>query len=85
MSASHHYLENKGSAEHKMENFNFEIAAMMKSDDIVFAKEFGGQVLFSHHLMNGSFLPQGYKFFFVGPGIKAKYSFVTAVPADATS
>jgi hypothetical protein len=77
------YVNNKGTAQHKMSESNFEVSYMRKNDALVDAKEFGGQVLFAHQLKRGSFLPSHSRSFFVDPGVKAKYSYIARVPLEA--
>ena len=37
----------------------------------------------SHPYREGSFLPEQYKFFFIDPGVKAKYSYIARIPVTA--
>lgn len=76
------YVENKGRAQHKMLDLNFELSSINKSDELRDSEEFGGQVLFPNLLKSGSFIGD-YAYFVVDVGVKAKYSFVTRVPSDA--
>src|SRR5262249_49419626 len=40
------YVENKGRAQHKMAELNFELSSINKKDSLEDAEQFGGQVLF---------------------------------------
>lgn len=77
------YVENKGAAQHKMSKFDFDLYHLLPNDNLQDSKAFGGQVEFPHITKQGSFLSTKYRFFFVDPGVKAKYSYVTRAPADA--
>jgi hypothetical protein len=77
------YIENKGVAQHKMLTFNFDLAALNKADRLKDSSEHGGQVFFPHTLKEGSFIPEEYQYFVVDAGVKAKYSYITKVPASA--
>jgi hypothetical protein len=77
-------LENKGKVRHKIANFRFDVNALYKGDRIEGREEFGGQVYFPHKIVDASFLPDRYKFFFIDPGIKARYSYNGRIPKQAT-
>jgi hypothetical protein len=78
------WVENKGSAEHIMQKFNFDLSYMTAKDDIVHVPEFGGQILFQHHAKTASFLPDGKDYFFIQPSVRAKYSYVMAISDEPT-
>jgi hypothetical protein len=75
-------IENKGKVQHKMEEFEFDLNALYANDPIEAEEKWGGQVDFPHEIARGSFLPAAFKFFFVDPGVKAKYSYIARVPKD---
>jgi len=77
------YIENKGKAQHKMASLDFDLNALMPGDALVSDQRWGGQINFPAELCRGSFLPARYKYFFVDPGTKAKYSYVAGVPENA--
>jgi hypothetical protein len=77
-------VENKGKVQHKMEEFNFDLNALLSTDNVEVSNDWGGQVNFPQELAKGSFLPKHSKSFFIGPGVKAKYSYVARIPQDAT-
>jgi hypothetical protein len=77
------YVDNKGNAQHKMEKLDFELSSLNKGDGLKDAKEFGGQVRFPNLIKQGSFLGD-YGYFVVDAHVKAKYSYVTKIPADAS-
>ena len=62
----------------------FDLNALYSEDNIEVSIDWGGQVNFPNSVVEGSFLPQRLKFFFVDPGTKAKYSYVARVPKHAT-
>ena len=75
-------IENKGKAQHKMEQFKFDVYGVNKNDKLEDDENFGGQVHFSHLMKKGTFLAKRLKYFFVDPGTTAKYSFLSKVPQD---
>ncbi len=77
-------VRNKGKAQHRMEEFLFDLNAIEKNRKIQTSEKWGNQVDFPVLLVQGSFLPKQYKFFFIDPGVEAKYSFLTKVPATAS-
>ncbi|VAW67288.1 hypothetical protein MNBD_GAMMA08-645 [hydrothermal vent metagenome] len=77
-------IDNKGKAQHKMEKFRFDVNGLLSADNIEISDEWGGQVNFPHLIAKGSFLPEKYTHFFIDPGTKAKYSYITRIPKDAS-
>lgn len=77
-------LHNKGKVQHRMYEFRFDLSAIGKGAAVEINPEWGGQVDFPMAVKKGSFLPERYKFFYVDPGIKAKYSYVTLIPVSAS-
>lgn len=77
------YIENKGKVQHKLDYFKFDLFSLNDSDKITTSKEIGGQVYFPNKLAESSFLPQKTKYFFIEPGSKNKYSYITRVPVEA--
>ena len=61
----------------------FDLNALRLSDAIVSDQRWGGQINFPVEVCRGSFLPAHFRYFFVDPGTKAKYSFVAAVPENS--
>jgi hypothetical protein len=78
-------LTNKGKVEHRLAQFGFDLAALFRDDPVETSTNWGGQVDFPHEIARGSFLPSSFKFFVVGPGVTARYSFVAKVPREANS
>jgi hypothetical protein len=78
------YIENKGSAKHQMNNLTFDLNALYAGEQPQGSERWRGQTDFPHFLGKGSFLPTGFDFFFVDPSVKAKYSHIKDVPAEAT-
>jgi hypothetical protein len=76
-------IENKGKAQHRMEEFCFDLNAIEEGAPIRTDQRWGNQVDFPMSVAKGSFLPAQYKFFFIDPGIKAKYSHLTRIPIAA--
>jgi hypothetical protein len=77
-------LENKGKVPHRVATFTFDFNAIHASDVIQTSPQWRGQVDFSHKIAQGSFLPPDTAFFFIGPGVKARYSWIAKVPGEAT-
>ncbi len=75
-------IENKGKAQHKMEDFDFDVYGIREDDQVDDDEKFGGQVTFAHEIKKGTFLPKKWKYFFVDPGTSAKYSFLARIPED---
>jgi hypothetical protein len=77
-------LNNKGNVQHKIEKFTFDLNALHSDDPIEVSDRWGGQVNFPHEIAKGSFLPKSFQYFFVGPSVTAKYSYIARVPKSAT-
>jgi hypothetical protein len=76
-------VENKGKVPHHMREFKFDLNALYSEDPVELSKKWGNQVDFIRPVAEGSFLPEKYENFFIDPGVRAKYSYVTRVPAEA--
>lgn len=76
-------IENKGKVQHRISEFAFDLFALQDGDALEPKQQFGGQVGFPHEVVTGSWLPKKFDYFFIDPGTKAKYSFVTRVPDSA--
>lgn len=77
------YVENKGRVQHRIKEFTFELASLDINHSVDLAPEFGNQVYFPNEIAKGSFLPSSCTYFFVEPGLKNKYSYVSRVQAEA--
>jgi hypothetical protein len=77
-------LNNRGNVQHKIEKFAFDLNAIFSDDPIEVSEKWGGQLNFPHEIARGSFLPESFRYFFVGPSVTAKYSYVARVPKSAT-
>ena len=77
-------IDNKGKAQHKMNKLEFDLNALFSGEQIETSKKWGGQVNFPHPVVQGSFLPDQYQFFFLDPGTKAKYSYIARIPKEAS-
>jgi hypothetical protein len=76
------YIENKGTAQHRMKKFDFELSSLNRDDQLKDSKKFGGQVYFPNLIKKGSFLAN-YEYFVVDAGVKAKYSYITRAPTTS--
>ncbi len=77
-------IDNKGKAQHRMNDFAFELDGIYSGDPIETNERWRNQVDFRHSLAKGSFLPTDLEYFFIDPGVKSKYSFVVRVPVKTT-
>jgi hypothetical protein len=77
-------IDNKGKSQHKMNDFQFDINALMPDEEIETSEKWGGQVNFPHLVAEGSFLPEQLGHFFIDPGTKAKYSYISRIPKEAS-
>lgn len=77
-------LINKGRVQHKIEKFGFDLNAIYSRSRVDTSDDWGGQVDFPHKEAEGSFLPQSFKYFVIGPSVTAKYSYVAKVPKIAS-
>jgi hypothetical protein len=77
------FIDNKGKVQHKIKDFDFDLSALTGSDQVTTSEDFGGQVYFPHLIAKGSFLPKRFKYFFMEPGLKNKYSYIARIPVEA--
>jgi hypothetical protein len=77
-------VENKGKVQHRMSDFGFDLNAIEKGAPVLTSARWGGQADFPKCVAKGSFLPAHFDFFFLDPGLKAKYSYIARVPTSAT-
>lgn len=77
-------LENKGKARHRMKDLAFDLNGIERAHSVHTSDRWGGQVDFPVPIAKGSFLPARFRFFFVDPGMKAKYSYVTRIPTTVS-
>lgn len=76
-------IQNKGKVQHRMSEFRFDLNALYPGDPVDISERWGNQVDFRRPVAEGSFLPSRFGFFFVDPGVTAKYSYVARVPTEA--
>ena len=76
-------LNNRGKVQHKIRKFVFDLNAVFSDEKIEVNKKWGGQVDFANEVANGSFIPNDFQYFVIGPAITAKYSYVARVPKSA--
>jgi hypothetical protein len=77
------YIENKGKVQHTMHSFEFDLSSLYSEDPVEITEKYGGQVDFPRSIQTGTFLTYS-KYFFIDPNVKAKYSYVTRVPKQAS-
>ncbi len=75
-------IENKGKVQHKMSDFYFDLNGLSNDSLVELNDKWNNQVDFPIKLSQGTFLPKKYQFFFIDPGTKATYSFITRIPID---
>jgi hypothetical protein len=73
-------VENKGKAQHRMEEFAFDLNGIERGKAIQSDQRWGNQVDFPVPIAEGSFLPGQFRCFFIDPGVRAKYSYITRIP-----
>jgi hypothetical protein len=78
------WIENKGKVRHRIRDFRFDVAILTENDPIEEAKEYRNQVCFPHKILGGSWIPEDWPYTFVDPGVRAPYSFIARVPAQAS-
>jgi hypothetical protein len=77
-------LKNKGKVQHKVRKFAFDLNAAFVEDPIEVSEEWGGQVNFPREIAKGSFIPESFDYFVIGPSVTARYAYVARVPKAAT-
>lgn len=77
------FIENVGKAQLVIFNFDFDLNALYNGDEIEKDDRWGNQINFPHPLEQGFFKPSKTESFFVDPGTKAKYSYITKVSDNA--
>lgn len=78
-------VTNKGKVQHRIEQFEFDLSILTLGEPVTTSEAFGGQALFPTEVARGSWLPAGMKYFFIEPGVTAKYSYVARVPKTASA
>lgn len=78
-------LTNKGKVEHRVAEFGFDLNGLKRTDPVATSARWGGQVDFPQAIAQGSFLPDSFRFFVVGPGVTARYSHLTRVSKDMSA
>jgi len=76
-------VENKGRARHEIREFDFDLYALGEADPVEPAAEYGNQVRFPQLVTRGTWLTGDYNYFFIEPGVAAKYSHIARIPMTA--
>lgn len=76
-------MENKGKVQFKLTDIKFDLFSLDKDNSVNQSKEYGGQTQFPNKIIEGNYKPSRAKLFFIGPNVKAKYSFITSIPDSA--
>ena len=79
------HLENKGKVQHRIEHFEFDLFALLDNEPVQTAEQYGGQALFPHKVAERSWKPPQFGYFFIEPGVKAKYSYVARIPKGVSA
>lgn len=74
-------LENKGKVQHRFSDLSFDLASLSIGEGLERSDEFNGQACFPGTVAKGPWIPTGS--YFIEPGIKAMYTYVARVPANA--
>jgi hypothetical protein len=77
-------VENKGNAQHRMEDFSFELCGIRRNEPVHIDERWRNQVDFPVPIAKGSFLPKNLRFFFIDPGVTATYSYVARIPVSVS-
>ena len=78
-------IQNNGKVPHKFNQFDFDLFALLPTDDVNVNDEYGGQAFFPHEITKGSWLPKRFSYFFIAPGATSKYTYVARVPDTASA
>jgi hypothetical protein len=78
-------LENKGQVKHSISDFTFDLRCLSAGE----ALRHGGEVInyqleIPQKIKEGSWMPRGWDYTFIEPGIRTRYSFITSVPVSAS-
>lgn len=76
-------VENKGRVRHNIVEFQFDLYSLNEGDPVMLVQEFGQQVRFPNLVAKGSWLSRNSNYFFIEPGVTAKYSHIARVPANS--
>lgn len=78
-------IENKGKVQHRISNLSFDLRCLSTTDAIVDGDEnINYQVDLSRLVKKGSWIPSSWDWTFIEPGTTQRYSFIAALPSDAT-
>lgn len=78
------HVNNDGLVRHEITRFDLDLRCLFKTDRLATSPELGGQVVVPRELLRASWLPEGWGMTFIEPGLKTVYSYVFAVPVDAS-
>jgi hypothetical protein len=80
-------VENKGKVRHWIKDFYFNLYCLGPSDALTQGdKRINEQVLFSRQLQRKRFwIPENWIKSFIEPGVRQRYTYITAIPRDASS
>lgn len=76
-------IENKGKSQHRFKKIDFDLNALCDQESVELCTNWNNQVHFPTKVAEESFRPSSAGFFFIDPGIKAKYSHLARIPANA--
>ncbi len=76
-------MDNKGLVRHKIPRINFSIRYLKADDPVEPDTKFF--VAIPHSAAKGTWLPEGWEYTFVEPGIKTRYTVIARVPVEATT
>jgi len=78
-------LDNNGLVRYETRELTFDLRCIYPEDDLVPGPEIDGQTRIPHLLVDGSWLPTGWRHTFIEPGLSTRYSYVTTVPCSASA
>jgi hypothetical protein len=78
-------LENKGVVPIKIKELKFKVRGLFQRDQIEKGDaSIRGQIRMPHVLIEGSWIPEGWDYTFIYPGVNAEYNYIAAIPLDVS-
>jgi hypothetical protein len=78
-------LDNKGQVRHSISDFTFDLRCVSSDEALRHGGEgINYQLEIPHKLKEGSWMPRGWAYTFIEPGLRTRYSFISTVPVSAS-
>jgi len=78
------HVNNEGLVRHEITRFVLDLRCLFQADRLATSPELGGQVAVPRELLRASWIPEGWGMTFIEPGLNTVYSFVFAIPVEAS-